>query len=85
MADPAPDIRPPAERITAVIVPAPAGLDDQDPAVLNLLRLAAEAMIAAGVLGEVHGNGPEPCGLRPVALFAVVAAKSDASLRAEHA
>jgi hypothetical protein len=30
----------------AVIIPIPASLDDQDPAVLNLLRLAAEAMIA---------------------------------------
>jgi hypothetical protein len=29
-----------------VIIPAPASLDQQDPAVLNLLRLAAEAIIA---------------------------------------
>ena len=29
-----------------MIIPIPVSLDDQDPAVLNLLRLAAEAMIA---------------------------------------
>ena len=47
MADPAPprDSRPDTEG-TAVLIPVPASLDDQDPAVLNLLRLAAEAMIA---------------------------------------
>jgi hypothetical protein len=47
-ADPAPvaDIRQPTDRTAAVIIPAPASLDDQDPAVLNLLRLAAEAIIA---------------------------------------
>jgi hypothetical protein len=42
---PAPDIRH-ATYETAVMIPAPAFLDDQDPAVWNLLRLAAEAMIA---------------------------------------
>jgi hypothetical protein len=47
-ADPAPPAatRPPTDRTAAVIIPATATLDDQDPAVLNLLRLAAEAMIA---------------------------------------
>jgi len=40
------DIPEPAHRTAAVLIPAPASLDDQDPAVLNLLRLAAEAIIA---------------------------------------
>jgi helix-turn-helix protein len=44
--EPAPEVRQPTGRTAAVIIPAPASLDDQDPAVLNLLRLAAEAMIA---------------------------------------
>ncbi len=43
---PAPDTCPPTDRTAAVIIPAPASLDDQDPAVLNLLRLAAEAIIS---------------------------------------
>jgi hypothetical protein len=47
-ADPAlaPDPRQPTDRTAAVIIPTPASLDDQDPVVLNLLRLAVEAMIA---------------------------------------
>lgn len=43
---PAPDIRRSTYETAAVMIPAPSSLDDQDPAVLNLLRLAAEAMIA---------------------------------------
>jgi hypothetical protein len=47
-ADPAlaPDPRQPTDRTAAVIIPAPTSLDDQDPVLLNLLRLAAETMIA---------------------------------------
>jgi transcriptional regulator with XRE-family HTH domain len=46
--DPVPeaDIPEPAIRIAAVLITAPASLDDQDPAVLNLLRLATEAIIS---------------------------------------
>jgi DNA-binding transcriptional regulator YhcF (GntR family) len=43
---PASDISEPTDRTAAVLIPAPASLDDQDPAVLNLLRLATEAIIA---------------------------------------
>jgi transcriptional regulator with XRE-family HTH domain len=48
-ADPAPptDIYQPTDRTAAaMIIPASAPLDDQDPVLLELLRLAAEAMIA---------------------------------------
>jgi hypothetical protein len=40
------EIPQPTDRTAAVIIPAPASLDDQDPAVLNLLRLATEAIIS---------------------------------------
>jgi hypothetical protein len=40
------DTRQPSDRPAPVITHAPAELDNQDPIVLNLLRLAAETMIA---------------------------------------